>query len=298
MTRFFFGIAGIPPQIFEDVERENKAYAQQAKFCIDQMPHNASYKARNVEFFVKSFYEFASKEKHDSCSETAFAIVYVTRDDESTKFFVESFFPHMLLIPVQWQLDLSQGPQGVRASKNRLIPLLAQATSRARHALRALEDELVSRASNTPFLLPIKNFDSKRLNAILSMFHSDLVSPHTQPTDVIGRYIKKFKHAHPPQKVGERDCFVDDSRVEFRPPGSSRHAYSRAGGQHPPECFLSGHRRLGAPYDPLFHYDCAKGNNGNLFARLHGCHEPKEMREGAPHINVAPNDNVRIKGQK
>lgn len=297
MTQFCFGFAGIPQEIYEDVERENKRYAEAADFCIDKMPTHVGYAQRNVDFFVERFHKRVCTAQGNSLANTAFAIVYIERDEASTRFFTESFFPHMLLVPIQWHLETARGPNGMRASKNQLIPLLAQATARARGALRVLHDEVVSRASSTPILLPVKNFDSKQLKDTLRSLHVDLVTKGASPEVAIKSRVDEFKRTYPLRRIGEKPCFVDDAEIEFHPPGSHRHGYARAGGKHPPHCLLSGRRRLGAPYDPLFHYDCVKGERGNLKAQLYSCHEPKAMWEGGPNINVAPNDNVNVRGK-
>lgn len=297
MKKFFFGFAGIPQEIYQDVERENKRYALAADFCIDKMPNCVGYSQRNIDFFVNKFYRKISTGSNSEFSDTSFAIIYIKRDSVSTDFFVESFFPHMLLVPVQWKLETARGPNGMRASKNELISLLEQATAKARASLRVLRDELVSRASSTPILLPVKNFDSKQLLPMLRGLHGDLTNKDVSSEEAIRRCVEGFKRSYPLQRINEKRCFVDDSKIEFRPPGSHRHGYARAGGVHPPYCLLSGRRRFGAPYDPLFHYDCMKGERGNLKALLHSCHGPEAVWEGGPNINVAPNDNVNVRGK-
>lgn len=299
MTRFFFGFAGIPEEIYADVERENRRFSEKAEFCMDKMPNGARYLQRNINFFVERFHKKISLDQTNSLQDMAFAVIYIKKDEVSTTLLVNAFFPHMLLVPVQWELDLTRGPAGMRASRNELIPLLAEATAKARASLRALQDEIVSRASNTPFLLPVKNFDSKHLESTLRALHLDLTQQGLAPEAAIRVHVKAFKHAHPPQRIPDRqrDCFVDDSQIEFHSPGSHRHGFARAAGKHPADCVLSGRRRLGAPYDPLFHYDCLKGK-GNLKVSLHSCHDPKGVWEGNPNINVAPNDNVNVRGNQ
>lgn len=299
--RYFFGYAGVPDEVFEDVERKNKEYAQGAEFCIDKMPQWSQYRERNVDFFLERLHRKIVQDKNNSLADTAFAIIYIQRDAASTQFFVNSFFPHTLMIPVQWQLDLSLGPNGIRASRNALIPLLKQATLRARRSLPVLKDTLISHAATTPILLPVKNFDSKVLEPTLRNLHQDLAGAReVAPESAIAQRVAEFKRTHSPKRIGTRDkpCFVDDASIEFHPPGSNRHGYARAGGEHPPACVLSGRRRLGAPYDPLFHYDCLKGEPHNLKADLHGCHLPKSSWEGKPNINIAPNDNVNVRGNQ
>lgn len=293
--RFVFGFAGVPPEIYEAIERDNRRYAEGANFLIDKMPQWAPYEKRNVDTFVKRFGELAASGSEDQLSATGFAVIYLPRDNDSTARFVQEFFPHMLMIPVNWRLELNSSQLDYQRQKNELIPLLAQATSRARACLRALRDEVVCHATRTPVLLPVKNFSSGLLVPALAQLHVDLAEGNVEPGAAIRRRVDAFRASYPLKGPPKGRCYTDDKEIEFRPPGRDRHGYARAGGAHPDKCLLSGRRRLGAPYDRLFHYDCAKGSSGNLEASLHDCHSSASDWVGNPHINVAPNDNVRAK---
>lgn len=293
--RYFFGFAGIPQDIRQEVERENKKFALGAEFCIDKMPNFAGYNQKNIDYFVGKFHEKVAADKDNLLQDTGFAIIYVVKDEASTARFLNAFFPHMLLIPVTWTLDGTGGKSQMLASKNLLIPLLQQATAQARSALRVLGDEVKSRASTTPILLPPQNFTSKELIPSLKLLHQKL-AVEDNPLLAIKDHLNNFKFNHPPQRIEgkNRDCFIDDLHVQFHPPGNDRHGFARANDKHLPHCILAGKRRLGAPYDPLFHYDCQKGGKGNLKGAFYGCHDAhKSNREGKPHLNIAPNDNVR-----
>lgn len=298
MTRFVFGLAGIPNEIYEEVERENKKYAEGAEFRIERMPNFVGYTQRNVDFFTKYFHDKVSKESGGALADVAFAIIYIKRDERSTNFFRDAFFPHMLMVPVEWELDLSRGSSGIRASKNELIPLLAEATKTARVSLRGLRHEVESNANSTPFLLPVLNFSSKLLVPTLQALHSDLALGNVMPRDAIAQRAAEFHRKHDFKYNDEANakCYTDDEKIHFKPPGSDRHGFARSGGKHLERCLLSGRRRLGAPYDKCFHYDCTKGARGNTKANLHSCHDLKTCWEGNPNINVAPNDNVNVRG--
>jgi hypothetical protein len=114
VTRFFFGFAGIPENIHADVECENKRFSEKAEFCIDKMPHGARYQKRNVDFFVERFYKKVSSDKDNSLRDMAFAVIYLEKDEASSAFLVDAFFPHTLMVPVRWELDLTRGPTGMR----------------------------------------------------------------------------------------------------------------------------------------------------------------------------------------
>ncbi|WP_157660549.1 hypothetical protein [Burkholderia ubonensis] len=292
--RYLFGFAGIPKEILSEIEKENKKYAEAAEFWIDKMPNFAPYAERNIDFFTEKFRNKIATDTKNQLKETGFSIIYIVRDAASTEKFVRAFFPHTLMIPVQWELNVSGGKNEMLASKNELVEKLSKATAQARTILRVLRDQVVSQASNTPLLLPLRNFRSKFSVNLLMRLQNDLASS-PEPLEPLRDYINSFVQAHPRRRPNgaKRDIFVDDRNVEFNPPGNDRHGFARAGGNHPSRCVLSGKRRLGAPYDPLFHYDCTKGTPKNLKANFFGCHEDETEKEGKPHLNISPNDHVR-----
>lgn len=287
---YFFGFAGIPREIRDKVEAKNSEYAKGAGFCIDTMPGYIAYAQRNVDFFLKRFeQQIADGTKK---KETSFAIIYLVRDEASTSYFVNAFFPHTLMVPVVWDWDVSKMSSAGRLV-NELSEKLKQATAVARAVFSTLKDEVQSRASSTAVLLPLRNFKSNIFVSSLKTLHAELGGGYV-PRDAVLRHNKNIVGAHPMKQIEgrPRSCFVDDRNVEFHPPGNDRHGFARAGGGHPLHCVLAGMRRLGAPYDPLFHYDCTKGNRP-LKGEFYGCHLPLGAREGNPHLNIAPNDHVR-----
>ena len=297
MTRFVFGFAGIPDEIYDDIQSESRQYAEKADYLLQKMPHRAVYQQRNVDFFINYFHNKVRNDPTDALNDTAFAIIYIVKDPDSSAFFADAFFPHMLLIPVHWQLDLSKGRAGMRASKNELVGKLRAATTAARESLRALRDEVTARASVTQLLLPVKTFKSKVLDQSLRDLHADLAAPQGPAAQIIVRHTKLFWRKHRLTRVTghSKDCYVDDSAREFHPPGSDRHGFARDTQTHPPECLLTGRRRFGAPYDRLFHYDTQKGV-GKQKAWLCSCHEAADWRRAERNINIAPNDNVNTRG--
>lgn len=288
---YYFGFAGIPSDIREKVEAKNATFAKGAEFWIDKMPGYVAYSERNVSFFMRHF-EQKLKNEDMKFKKGACAIIYLVRDADSTDFFVNAFFPHTLMVPVVWQWDVAKQASPAKAV-NELVELLKQATALARSVLPSLKDELQSRASSTAVLLPLLNFRSDVFIGALKTLHADL-GVGCLAREAVVRHNRQVQRAHPMKFIEgrQRSCYVDDRDVEFHPPGSDRHGFARAGGAHQLHCLLSGIRRLGAPYDPQFHYDCSKGTR-NLRGEFYGCHVPRERREGNPHLNIAPNDNVR-----
>lgn len=288
---YYFGFAGVPREIRDKVEAKNVEFAKGAGFCIDSMPGFTPYSDRNVRFFLERFKQKLENEEA-KFKNTACAIIYLVKDAASTQYFVDAFFPHTLMIPVVWEWSVEKQNSPAKAA-NELVELLKKATGLARGVLPTLKDEIQSRASTTAVLLPLQNFKSTVFVEALKLLHVDL-GGGCQPRDAVLHHNRLVQKAHPMRLIEgrQRSCYVDDRDVEFHPPGSDRHGYARAGGQHELHCVLAGIRRLGAPYDPRFHYDCSKGNR-NLLGDFYGCHLPRERREGNPHLNIAPNDHVR-----
>ncbi|PYC12521.1 hypothetical protein DMX02_28935 [Pseudomonas jessenii] len=287
---YFFGFAGIPRELREKVEARNSEFAKGAGFCIDKMPSYVPYGPQGIDFFMSAF-----QKKIDSggnVAETAFAIIYLVRDLGSSNAFANAFFPHTMMVPVEWQWDGTR-LDSIGKAVNELTEKLKQATAIAREALSVLRDEVCSRAQSTPILLPVQNFNSRTFVPALQTLHLELATG-ILPSNAVFEHRKRMLDAHPMQRIEgkRRDCFVDDRQVEFHPPGNDRHGFSRSGGSHNLACLLSGRRRLGAPYDQLFHYDCTKGTR-NLKGQFLGCHSPAQAYEGNPHLNIAPNDHVR-----
>ncbi len=285
---YVFGFAGIPRELQDAVHARNSEFARNAHVLLDAMPPGATYQQRNVDFFLGRLKAHASDEKAQPVS---LAIFYLVKDEESTRFFVESFFPHTLMIPVKWAWETPSASL-IKPAKS-LVQELKKRTAVARDALAVLKDELISRASSTPWLLPTKNFKSKTLVPALRRIHDQIGEGFCVSTLLV-RQRNAFvsKHSYILISGGAQKCFLDDRDIEFHPPGNDRHGYARDLTEHETHCLLAGRWRLGAPYDRLFHYDCQKGIR-NLKGNFHGCHSAREPLEGKPHINISPNDHVR-----
>lgn len=292
---FVFGYAGIPSEAYDYIYRmRNTLTNGNIEF---EGVSGAPYESRHSKKLLHRFKEHTLKNRG---SETVgFAVIYVRADDESTARFEESFFPSILVFPVDWHLEGCR-PDEVNRSCKKLFDLLLEATIRARIAIEALHKEVVERANRTPLLLPLRNFRSKQLRDWVLGLQGTIVSQqNASDADLtIKVAVKRFEAIHPLKKVEDvrrkQPCYIDDHEVEFHTPGKALHGMPHAIDGHPVSCFLEGYRRLGAPFNPSFHYDCVKGTRGNLKGSFFGCHGTEaEMIEGNPHINIAPNDYCR-----
>lgn len=185
----------------------------------------------------------------------------------------------------------------VKVSNSQAIELVraCQASlSHSRRALSAIRDEVQQRDSQTPLLLPLRNFRFAMLgDFILSL-------PHTlqQGEDHHKRLkteISRLMNSLTVDKEARSTVFIDDRNVHFRAPGKAgpRHGSPSLASPHIKLCFLSGHFRLGAAFHCRFHYDCTRNGGQKLEGTFFDCHGGWAKWIGNPHLNISPNDFVR-----
>lgn len=297
--KFIIGYAGIPSVIYDEVLRRKDHICTRDPNCefISRPLQQKSdgqfrYSATDTNYFLREFADRLRNDNHNRLNDTGFALIYVQHEAITTTYLIDSFFPSILTTPVRFHLDCSN-KRLMNESKNNLIEMLHHATNNVKNSIPIVKKEITEHDSKTPLLLPIKNFCSDHLVPELRQLQGIL----PDAPDKIGTLknsIRNFERHHPRTPVGTyvKPCFVDSKKIEFHPPGSARHAFARSTNEHPETCFLSGRRRLGAPYDHAFHYDCMSGN-GKLRGVFWGCHGGQSAYAGNPHLNVAPNDFVR-----
>ncbi|BBI19225.1 hypothetical protein EKJ_00720 [Qipengyuania flava] len=292
---FCIGLAGVPNSHFDQVYRaRSKFLANDCELIAETLKDKDPeyYAKRHVNFFHKKFHQKISEDHHNKLSDTFFVIFYIDKGRLSDRF-SSQFFPSILTVPITW--DAEPGSMTIRGrAANDLVVKLREAIIQVRDIADSLRRELKDRDQSTPWLLPLKNFRSKVYQKLLFDVHAGMRAD--QDIDqILSVASNEFRRHHPSKKIGQRHrrCFVDDRKIEFHPPGNARHAYARANyGSHPRSCLLNGRRRLGFPYDRAFHFDCASGDR-KLVAEMASCHGETQRFEGSPHLNVAPNDNVR-----
>lgn len=299
--RFVFGYA-IPSEAYDYIFRKRQTLVNgNVEFVGRSIGRSGSaLGSGSADFFLKHFKEHAIQNRGDKGREIGFAVIYVRSGQQSVAAFEDEFFPSTLTVPVDWRLG-GYGPQEVNRSCNELFRLLLQTTIRTRTAITALRKEVVERASRTPLLLPQRNFHSKTLLAWMRELQTTVVSQQcvSSADSHIKAAVRHFETNHPLIMVEDskrrQPCFLDDHAVEFHTPGKALHGMPHAAEEHPVSCILGGYRRLGAPFNPSFHYDCVKGVRGNLKGMFYRCHESEaKWMEGNRHINIAPNDFTRI----
>ena len=292
---FIFGYAGIPGDIavYDYVISRKARIAKEKSIFISSPLRHGKYLAADADFFIDKFTDVLGGDHHGEFVDAGIALIYINYKDGATVRFLSRFFPAMLAIPVEFQMDWTSRAT-VHQSRNRLVQTLELATARARKAIPAIKREIQTKSNKTALLLPIRNFASRYFVPRLRELN-DALGASGDANSTLAEAIKELERLHPKQWIdGERrPCFVDDRSIEFHAPGKDRHAFARAEAIHNKLCFLGGRLRLGAPYDRAFHYDCEKG--GVRYKEMFfGCHEDRAEREANPYLNVAPNDFVRL----
>lgn len=290
---FVFGFIGIPHAVFDQVRNRRSHICGDAEFVGRQTKNfnNLSSLKADARFVLADFTKRLRDDHHNVLADTGFALIAVGQ--VATDAARGLGMPSVLVIGVDWNL-VEGTPTEIAISGNRLVDLLADAARSARNVLPPLKKELTQKSNRTPLLLPVRNFKSSLYGDALIQLQDELAAGkevHEAVSDLSASIAKR----HGPRVVGKRPrpCFIDDRRVEWHAPGKARHAFARPEGGHPDDCFLAGARRLGAPYDRAFHYDCRKGR-GKLKEVFGRCHFDDKLWIGDPHLNISPNDDIRV----
>jgi len=292
------GFAGIPAEYQSEVQKQGgNIVGPGSSFWLKPFAETQYlYSKKYNDLFRRRFASLLRGDLHHALKDTAFIVVYIDYGDETTSAFVESAFPAFLTVPVQWA-PVWGDDQLRRAALNELTRLLAGAAAVGKAAAEEMRKEVVERANRTPFLLPLKNFDSGHLKPTMQSLQASL-GLGVKPDATIRQHRTRFELQHAPvldySRTPARFYFEDARKVRFRAPGNDLHGQLRPYVEgHPDSCVLGGLRRLGAPFHHSFHYDCTRVSQAVLKGTFFGCHEAPSQETGKPHLNIAPNDFVR-----
>ncbi|MFM0643405.1 hypothetical protein PQR14_03675 [Paraburkholderia bryophila] len=295
---FVFGFAGIPDEVLDGVRKERQSIVGQSAgfFTVQHGPNGTPYQHKHLTRTTNQFAEHLKAKVPSVKPDASIALFYVQRDGMNADVLEAALFPHVFMVPIDWSMTKAD-KHGVGQSKNELVQKLRLVCTEVRKALPAIKREFSEGAQRTPLLLPYRNFESRHLLGHLKYVQSSLLAKSDKFT-IIEQAVAKFRHLHPPQKIQEghkagRRYFVDARGIQFKPPGHELHGLHHPSGEHNEICYISAKRRLGAAYNPTLHYDCQKGEP--FSALFFDCHENKrEALSVKKHINIAPNDNIRL----
>ena len=178
-------------------------------------------------------------------------------------------------------------------SVNAAIKRLRSEAGRVRKALPAIEKEVWSAANRTPVLLPVRAFGGNSVELLLSELNKNVIgSP--DPFAAIKKEIADFCRKFPPSRYSQdpRKYFINQRGIVFRTGGPAHGVLNPDfRGNHAVQCLPRSRLRLGATFDPAFHYDCC-ASRGPLPAQWTGCHG-QSVSIRRQYANVYPNDYVR-----
>ena len=166
---------------------------------------------------------------------------------------------------------------------------------RGERVLSAISNEVVSNDNQTPLLLPERNFDTIEIQKLAGEVGRIALS-ETDAFEAIKKIKTDFNSRNP--KINNQDygkSYKNKKNILFRGPGkNNRHALAAVSAHgHKQQCLIRGRMRLGAAYDPRFHYDCTS-LKGAVSRKWESCHEQDfSLPIGRTHVNISPNDHTR-----
>ena len=299
-------IAGIPDVLRTDFSRlrEREIAKGKRKIIWSPLPepklYSREYVSRLYEKFSQAVREHVENhsESHNSPLPITAILIYIEYPNSNFRHVREAFFPETLAIPVP-PPELPPFPTArnkIQSANNKLIRMLLDALKLGERALPVIKKEVTSRDNKTPILLPLYNFDEDIMSNFLDDVRNRLLNG--SPYEAIKSVTRRFETRNPKiVRCGDsRTYFVNPKGLVFKSPGRrNRHGVARKEehASHSTSCLIRSRFRLGAPFDPRFHYDC-EPKRGALPRMWHSCHRQEfSTPRGRSHVNIAPNDHVR-----
>ena len=298
-------VAGVPAFLSKEFEpRLAKIKEGRRRFVWAPSKNYRAYEPDYVEMlysrFVSSWREIFFSKEHNGAGPPGFEgviTIYLDHDGGNAELLCDLFEVETLTIgiPVPKILTTSPlNPNKLRDASNKIVKNLRKAIRRCEKVLPVIAKEINSNDNKTPLLLPDRNYGTKEIRELIKNVSESVREPN--PYVAVRTAAKKFGNDHPRVAFDKRTRkhFINGKGVVFHSPGSDRHgAPSLSGNDHHESCLVRGRLRLGAAYDPRFHYDCVK-SKGALASEWRSCHNQDfALPKGRDHVNIAPNDHVR-----
>ncbi len=298
-------VAGIPAFLTKEFEsRLPKIEEGRRRFVWAPLKNYRSYEPDYVEtlysHFTSSWRELFYTKEHSGAVPTGFEgviTIYLDHDGGNAELVSCLFEVETLTmgIPVPGILKtLPLTPNKLKNASNKIVKSLRKAIRKGEKALLAIAKEINSNDNRTPLLLPDRNYGTREIRELAKNVSEAIREPN--PFVAVRTAANNFENRHPRVAFGKskRKHFINKNRVIFQSPGSNRHGVSDlSGNDHHDSCLVRGRLRLGAAYDPRFHYDCVQFK-GALASNWESCHRQKfTLPKGRSHVNIAPNDHVR-----
>lgn len=301
----FIVIAGIPNLLSEGFSRvkEKKFKNRNANIIWSPLPNGQLY---SKEYIEKLYCKFLSSVKKTIINESRTGVnplnataivVYLDYVNSNSKIVKTRFLPETLVVPVEPPELIFQrlSPNKKNTLINELLNKIEKTINKTEIILQAIKKEITSRDNKTPLLLPVSNFYRPYIYKLLEDVCAKFIN--VDSFSAVKSVTQRFETQNP--RISMRDdreeYFVNPGGIVFKSPGRARHGFAREskGQRHPGSCLVRSRLRLGASFDPKFHYDCVK-QRGALPSTWHSCHRQNfTTPKGRAHVNISPNDHVR-----
>lgn len=300
-------IAGIPNLLAKEfpLVNEKNLGKPNRKIIWSPLPENVNiytdkYISKLYAKFAKAINELTNESTAERLSplNASAILIYLDHPKCNGNRVLEAFFPETLTLKVP-PPQLPSAPAArskLQAANYELIRTLSDALKKAGQTLPILKKEITSRDNKTPLLLPVRNFDRDLVGKLLSEIQIAILS--MRPQVALREVTDEFERANPKKRLDHdrKFYFVNPKGLVFKSPGrQNRHGAARQQNnvEHPVTCLIRSRLRLGAPFDPQFHYDC-QPLRGALARGWRSCHDQAfSALANREHVNIAPNDNVR-----
>jgi hypothetical protein len=286
-------VAGLQVQLFDRVKKiSGKVLAPGGTTIISPMAAHSRYDRKYIDKLIAATYE-AAKTQSDTAPFSTL-LLYADYEDNSTSELLRAFYPFSLPLGITLpNFEIAHSGPQISSVLNTFVRDLVDAAIELRR-ISGIMAGFTNIHNLTPLLLPMRNFRSARLRAMIEELYFNL-SRAPKPKEYIASRIDHFIVAHPRTRPPEEDrhCFTD-GQLFFKSPGRDRHGMFRnaSADTHSMTCLLNARSRVGGHYPAKFHFDCVtvRGSLANDYPNCHGLRVAPSQRT---HVNISPNDFIR-----
>jgi hypothetical protein len=286
-------IAGLRPQLFDRVKKiSGKELAPGGTTIISPLSAHSRYDGKYIDKLLAATYEFAKKQGDTAPFSTL--LLYADYEDNPTVDLLRAFYPFSLpLAFIRPDFENARSGPQIASVLNTFARNLVDAAIELRR-ISGIVAGFTNIHNLTPLLLPMSNFRSTRLQAMIDELYFNLPgSP--EPKEFIASRVERFISAHPRVRPSEEDrhCFTD-GHLFFKSPGRDRHGVFRnaSADAHNMTCLLNARSRVGGHYPAKFHFDCV-AVRAALAKDYPNCHGLRSAPGQKTHVNISPNDFIR-----
>lgn len=279
-------VAGIPQCIFDAVRKvSQKKFSHTGKFYIKPVQIQC-YPESQATKFQQEIYDCICQVP--VTDRIQIALLYVDFGCESSRRFVESFYPFSLVRAINnFDAAGASGQSEFRRRVNDFVEYLVAEANIVRTRLQIISEQ-TNVHNVTPFLLPVRNFAAEQFHRGMKELWTSLGSC-SDAKELVKNAKDSFVRSY--RKSVDGNALYTDGILYFKSAGRHRHGHLRPQDykNHHVSCVLNARCRLGGSYSHSFHFDCTPVQKLNKTYPT--CHH-HEGQPKATHVNIAPNDFV------